>query len=127
MCNAKQLINELRSDDVTAQLAIECLSHTAALVRVNAIEILGKFALRDGTYVQAIAKAAVDPTNNVKLLGNTTVAHAAIGTLLKIGTPDACNKAMDAIKIIPHEQVCDLEWYLQSEGIQHPTHRSCQY
>lgn len=125
MATAQELVDALKAANANADLAIQCLSHDAALVRVNAIETLARRVSTNSKHViTALAHSAMDPKNKVRLLGNTTVAHVAIANLLRIGTAEAIEAGNNAIEQMPAGELDDLNWYLSSEGIRASSKRS---
>lgn len=118
MTTAQQLVDALVEDSSNYDFAIQCLSHDAALVRVNAIETIARFSTTNiNDVIAALSQSAIDSKNKVKLLGNTTVAHVAIANLLRIGTAEAIKAANNAIEKLPAGEHDNLNWYLASEEI----------
>ena len=96
---------------------VEYLHHSAVLVRVNAIEAAGRLAREDESLIGIIAREAAREENTVKLLGNTTVGHVAVGCLLRIGNPSATLAAGKLIESWPASERSELMWYLKAEGL----------
>jgi HEAT repeat protein len=111
------LIKRLNSDQVSRSELRELLNHRAALVRVNAVEAIGRLARHDETLVDDLRAAAVDPKSAVRLMGTIAIAHVAVACLLRIGTPKAVAIVRDLLAQWPEPDRSDLLWFVKSEGL----------
>jgi hypothetical protein len=94
------------------------LQHKSPVVRVNALEVLVNRTRHDEGLIEALVIAASNPANSVRLFGNTSVAHVAVGLLMQVGTPDAMNAAKSLVRAWPEHDQTDLIWYLKSAGLE---------
>jgi hypothetical protein len=94
------------------------LHHPSPLVRVNAIEALVGTARREEGLVEELIAAATNSMNNVPLMGTTSVAHVAVGCLLRVGTAKAVEAAQALLRAWPEPDRTDLTWYLKSENLE---------
>jgi hypothetical protein len=117
MGTIEMLVDRLKELSASRQEVLDSLEHDAALVRVNALEAVARMAQDDESLIPAIAQAAMNECNNVRLLGTTTVRHVALGCLLCIANDSARRAAADIIEKWPADDRTDLQWYLDSEGI----------
>lgn len=116
MANMQNLIDRIRAGRVTTE-ELRCLTqHPAALVRVNAIEMLAQKGNGDEQLLDDLRIAAVAAVNQVCLMGTVRVGHVAIGSLLRIGSARALTIANDLIESRTEPERTDLLSYLHSEG-----------
>jgi hypothetical protein len=114
---AQSIVERLKQPDVSQDEVEKYLQHNAALVRVNAIEAAARLAKENERLIAMVANEAQKPQNAVRLLGTATVGHVAVGCLLRIGSPQASEAAMQLVDGWPENERDDLIWYLKSEGL----------
>ncbi len=112
------LVDGLRSGSISTEQVRDLLHHPSPLVRANALEALVVPAKHDRRLMEEIAAAASDPANRVWLMGTISVAHVAVGCLVRVGTIDALEAAKALWSAWPEPNRTDLTWYLESEGLQ---------
>ncbi|CAN5286006.1 hypothetical protein BH10PLA2_BH10PLA2_10780 [soil metagenome] len=110
-------INQLRRGELAPADIRQCLNHASPVIRANAIEACGLLASQDASFISDLKGAALDRSNDINLMGAITLAHVAIGCLLKIENTEAKNAAAIAIRSLPNAQQEDLLLYLKSENI----------
>jgi uncharacterized Fe-S center protein len=113
----QELIDRLREGPCSLEETRALACHPAALVRVNAIDRLGRLASTEEVAIDDLRRAATDAVNQTQLMGTTRVAHVALATLLRVGTDVADQTAQELIDDWPESDKQDLLWYLQSEGL----------
>ena len=111
------LVERLKSGTMLADEVRGLLHHKSPLVRANAIEALAGLARDDDRLVDELIAAASDPQNNVRLMGTISVAHVAVGCLLRVATAKALEAAKALLSEWPEPDRTDLIWYLGSEGL----------
>lgn len=112
------LVDRVKSGMMRTEEVRDLLHHASPLIRANALEALVAPAKRDGELVDELAAAASDPANKVHLMGTISVAHLAVGCLLRVGTAEARQTAQALWSTWPERDRTDLTWYLESEGLQ---------
>lgn len=114
----QKLVDEIRSGHMTVDELEPLVHHEAAVVRANAIEMLGCVGELEAPAATRILRAAVvDEANGVHMFGTITLAHVAVASLLRLGTPDAAQAAQQLMDQRPEPERSDLQWYLESEGL----------
>jgi len=113
-------IEYLKGDSVSPEDAIRCLEHEAALVRVNAVDALGRLATRHDHLVDQLVAAIRDPRNRTVLMGTVTVSHVAVANLVRVGTERARSAAAQVLGEWTGDDRDDLLWHLRSEGLSIP-------
>lgn len=112
------LIRYIRSPKVSDQELINYIRHRSILIRANALLALAERARIRKELAEVISESARDPTNVAAvLMGTVTVAHVAIGCLLRLGTPTSITEAEHIIYSYVGAAREDLIWYLRSEGL----------
>jgi hypothetical protein len=111
------LIDRLRSGNMPVSEVIGLLRDPAAVIRVNAVEALVVRARHDQKLLKELVAAASEPANGVRLMGTISVAHVAVGCLLRVGTDAANEAANNLLNAWPEPDRADLMWYLKSEGL----------
>jgi hypothetical protein len=94
------------------------LHHQSPLVRVNAFKALVAPARHNRKVLNELISASSDPVNRVPLMGTISVAHVAVGCLLRVGTAESLEAAKALMSAWPKSDRTDLTWYLKSEGLQ---------
>jgi hypothetical protein len=117
MLDVQDLIDRMHRGEVPIDELHRLTAHPAALVLVNAIEMLGQKANGDPQILDDLRNAAMAEINQVCLMGTIRIAHVAIACLLRIGSERALTIANDLISSRPEPERSDLMRYLQSEGL----------
>jgi hypothetical protein len=112
------LVDRVKSGAMPTAEVRALLHHQSPLVRANAIEALIRPARHDKGLLEELIAAASDPVNKVPLMGTISVAHVAVGYLLRVGTAEAVEAATVLLKQWPQPDRTDLTWYLKSEGLE---------
>ena len=110
------IIAELKGDRLSTSELRELLDHKSIVVRVNALEALSRQARQNAEVITDIVRAALDPSNNTRLLG-ARVSHVAVACLLKVGTEQAQAEASRLIDEWSEPDRTDLLWFLRSESL----------
>jgi len=111
------LVNHIRGRTMPIAEVRRLLHHESPLVRVNALEACVDAARHDEDLLDEIRVAVSNPTNKVRMMGTVSVAHIAVGCLLRVGTTEAVEAATALLQDWPEPDRSDLNWYLESEGL----------
>ena len=112
------LVDRVKSGIMPTDEVRGLLHHQSHPVRANALEALVAPAQHDIGLLDELIAAASDPANRVPLMGTISVAHVAVGCLLRVGTAEALEAAKALWSAWPEPDRTDLTWYLKSEGLQ---------
>jgi hypothetical protein len=112
------LVDGLRSGRMDTEQMRDLLHQPSAVVRANALEARVVPAKHDRKLIEEMAAAASDPANRVRLMSTISVAHVAVGCLVRVGPIDALEAAKARGSAWPEANRTDLTWYLDSEGLQ---------
>jgi hypothetical protein len=112
-------VEYLKTDNVSPVDAVRLLEDEAALVRVNAVDAVGRLAMEDESLLDDLVAAARNPRNQTILMGRVRISHVAIANLLRVGTQRAKTLVAQLLEERDPEDRDDLLWYLQSEGLCH--------
>lgn len=115
----QKAIDHLRSGRASLRFILRSLSARPPLVRVNALNALVGHARRDAMLLDEFRMAATSTRNQLRLMGTISVAHVAVGCLLRAGDNEAAGIARGLIEAWPEPDRTDLLWYLKSEGLSH--------
>lgn len=114
----QRLVDRVKGGSMPTAEVRDLLGHQSPLIRVNACESLVDPARRDEGLLAELIAAASNPVNNVHLMGTITVAHVAVGCLVRVGTAKALAAAKALLRAWPEPDRTDLVWYLKSEGLE---------
>jgi hypothetical protein len=113
----KDAIHLLRSGEATVEEIRHLLHDKSIIVRANALEAIVSHCQRDEGLLDEICNAITPLGRQTRLLGNISMAHIAVGCLMKVGSDRAVGVARDLIASWPEPDRSDLLWYLKSEGL----------
>jgi hypothetical protein len=113
----ESLVNRLKDRMVPPVEVRRLLHHESPVIRVNALEACVQPAQHDEDVLEQVRLAASNPVNNARLMGTVSVAHVALGCLLRIGTTKAVEAAKTLFNNWPEPDKTHLSWYLESEGL----------
>ena len=120
MVSSQKTVSRLRSGETPLGEVIDLLHDTSIVVRANALEALIPHVQHDDRLLEQLKAAVVEPENQVRLVGTISVAHVALGCLLRVGGGKATEVAKSLIDTWPEPDRTDLLWYLRSEGLLNP-------
>jgi hypothetical protein len=112
------LVDRIKGGTIPTAEVRGLLYHQSPLVRVNALEALVDQARHDEGLLEELIAAASNPMNHVPLMGTISVAHVAVGCLLRVGTAKAIESAKALLGAWPESERTDLTWYLKSQGLE---------
>ncbi len=110
-------ISHLNDDLVPTDEVRTLVSRGSLLVRVAALKALSRRARDNEELIGDIARAAVDPINDTKLIG-ARVSHVAVACLLEVGTESALAEAERIIAGWPESDRENLLWSLEAQELE---------
>jgi hypothetical protein len=120
MTSVKELqaiVDRMRDRTMPIAQVRRMLHHESPLVRVNALEACVDAARNDQDLLEELRLAVSNPANKVRMMGTVSVAHIAVGCLLRVGTNEAVEAANALLQGWPEPDRSDLVRYLESEKL----------
>lgn len=116
------LIDNISKDVYSPRDLRAFLNHGSIAVRATTLDAIARGSSRVSAdeadeVVDDLSDAASNPTNRTLLLGTISLAHVAMASLFRIGTPRAVSAAWELIDRWPEPDRTDLLWYLRSESL----------
>jgi hypothetical protein len=111
------LVDRMRDRTMPIVQVRRMLHHESPLVRVNALEACVDAARHDEDLLEEFTMAVSNPANKVRMMGTVSVAHIAVGCLLRVGTNEAIEAAKALLQGWPEPDRDQLVRYLESEGL----------
>lgn len=116
--NLKTSVEQILSGKLTFDELTAFVNKGNAFERINGIKQISKQFPSEKS-IAALEAAAQDDKNGIALLGRTIKA-IAIGSLVSMNRDDATESARRMIKRLSANEVQDLDFHLQSEGLRMP-------
>ncbi len=109
-------VDRMQRGECTLDELREFMINPAGLIRVNAIDAIAKYhECEEAT--NALIEAANAKENDIKLMGNATIAFVAIGKLLASTDSRRRSAGSQLVSTLQDEARSLLAEYLDSEGI----------